>query len=119
MNFNTKEINKFIKYYKYFIILRHVLSNYYKTDIKNIKLESIKINYINDSETNIEILFIINNILSVVIELICIKTGLNIKDQEYIYAKNSIFKEEYEFNYDLINKNINPNFRLTKQTKYF
>ena len=34
-------------------------------------------------------------------------------------AKNSIFKEEYEFNYDLINKNINPNFRLTKQTKYF
>ena len=143
MKFNKKEINKFIEYYKYFIILRNIVSNYYKTNIKNIKLESIKINYINDSETNIEILFIINNILSVVIELICINNRLDIKklgalglkdqgalglkdqgalglkDQEYIYAKNSIFKEEYEFNYDLINKNINPNFRIIKQMKYF
>ena len=116
MRFNTNEIQLFIEYYKYFIILRNVLSNYHKTDIKNIKLESIKEDEMNEyfDITGAKILnieYIINNLL-------IININLQIKPTVYALYISNFTKQEYQFNYNLLTKNEHKIMSYIP-TKYF
>ena len=115
MKFNKDETKIFIEYYKYFIKLRNILSNYHKTDIKNIKLESIK-----EKPSNckyqlvvkiIFIRFVINDLLSIDINVnIGIITCVSISNFKTNYWRYNLNKNNYnniviEYNKNKYNKN--------------
>ena len=117
MKFNKEDTQLFMKYFKYIIILRNVLSNYHKTNIKNIKLESIKTDINPDpNEINkIIINFLINY---------CLLITIHLKKHDPIYALyiSNFPKNYYNFNYDLISYNNKDYFKslLNKcKKKYF
>ena len=118
MKFNGPEIKRFIKYYKYFIILRNVLSNYYKINIKNIKLVYMKLDiytYEMNGSKLIAIKFVINNLLPVVIHL-------QIKPCIFAVNITNFTKYNYKFNYNLITNmsiNIYKNYINYFDKKYY
>ena len=97
---NKRKLKKFIKYYKYFIILRNVLSNYFGTNILNIKLESITIidnDYFQTGDKSIDITFKINNNTFIDINLI-------IKPDIMAYIRNFKNKLNYYYEFEYYNK---------------
>lgn len=119
MKFNKEDTQLFMKYFKYIIILRNVLSNYHKTNIKNIKLESIK--------TDINQYMIQNIINKIIIKFLindCLLITINLTSNEPIYAFyiSNFPKNYYNFNYDLIIYNNKHFFKYIVnkcKNKYF
>jgi len=101
MKFNKKEIQIFIEYYKYFIKLRNILSNYHKTDIKNIKLESIK-----ETPSNCKYILVVKIIMIrfLINDLLSIDINVNIGTNTYVSISN--FKNNY-CRYNLNKNNYN------------